>query len=297
MQPDLSVSDDSLAHADPALVLSNTLNLPVTTASIPLPASDFELPLHDPLIPIPLPPPPDDHRPLALISFGQNVPFLEERDQRLCSQIVNLSGRLLTADQLELLRHGLKFRCAPKYLPRLKLMAAIEGAFSDLSRTDHQQATWFRAEAARLLHHARPPKPNLSPDLLKAAKQLHHNADIVITSADKGGRIVILLSVHYAELCSVHLEDAVYIWVDAFGSGRFRVPMVDPRTHLDRELFNNSFTDPDLMDRLLKLQCSQLLNLLKKLVVSHDLDANDLRRLRPPQPYLGIILRFYALPK
>ncbi len=147
------------------------------------------------------------------------------------------------------------------------------------------------------LHHAHPPIPNLSTDLLKAAQQLRLNSELIITSADKGGHVVVLLAVHYAELCSVHLEDAAYIRVDAFGSGRFCIPMVDPHTHLDREIFNISFTTPDLTDRLLKLQCSQLLNLLKKLVISHDLDAKDLHRLCPHQPYLGIIPRFYTLPK
>ncbi len=118
-----------------------------------------------------------------------------------------------------------------------------------------------------------------------------------MTSADKGGRTVVLHSNQYAELCSVHLEDQAYTRVKSFGSGRSKVPIMDPRTGWDREVLNDSFIDPDISDRLLKMQCCKLSDLLKTLVSTRDLDLAALRSLSPSFPYSGIIPRFYALPK
>ncbi len=250
----------------------------------------------NPTVPIPLPAP-EDMVPLAVLAWGQNVPILEDRDERLCHQVVNLSGRPLTSHQLELLSLGLKFRSTPKAVPRLKTMAGIEGAYMDIARNDIDAAIWYRTEAARILNHSRMPKQNLSDDLRTAAKQLRLNSDIMVTSADKGGQTVVLLSEQYAEICSTHLEDDAYLCVDSFGTGRKKVAMVDPRTNRDRELLNSSFVFPDLTDRLLRLQCSQLVNLLKNLVATHDLHQSDLRQMSPQHPYSGVVPRFYGLPK
>ncbi len=89
-------------------------------------------------------------------------------------------------------------------------MAGVESAWLDLRRYDFELADTFRSEAARMLSHAKRPFVNLTPELLKAAKDLRCNEDIFVTSADKGGRTVILRADQYAEMCEVHLNDNAY---------------------------------------------------------------------------------------
>ncbi len=250
-------------------------------------------------IPLPAPPPADDGllAPPGELAWGENVPFIRERDPHLCKEIINLSGLPLTVHQTELLKLGLRFHATPKFVPQLKLMAGIEAAASDLRRQSPEQSDWFQTDAARLLHHAKRPIPNLSKDLQKASKELCSNSDLVITAADKGGRTVLLHANQYAELCGVHLEDQAYQLVESFGSGRFRVSLTDPRTSQNKEILNDNFLQPDVIDRLLKLQCNRLRDLLTNLAAQKEMPQTEVWRLSPLHPYLGTIPCFYGLPK
>ncbi len=126
---------------------------------------------------------------IVALRWGDNVPVIKHQDARLNAQVVNLSGFPITVDQCKLLSLGLGYRVSPGYVPRLKLMAGVEAAYLDLRRTNLDSADWFCSESARIVAKARKPLPNLSPELLKAAKQLCQNEDMCITSADKGGRL------------------------------------------------------------------------------------------------------------
>ncbi len=261
---------------------------------------DFSLPLIDPEAVIPLPEPLEFEQldvSLAPLAWGANVPIITERDPRLVPSIVNLSGLPLTTGQMELLAYGLNFQVSPKHVPRLKVMAGIEATVGDLRRSDPEQVDHFRIEAARILDHSKQPQSNLADNILQAAKDLCKNSNLVVTSADKGGRTVILKADHYAEACGSHLEDEAYERVQSFGTGCYKVHLTDPRTQLDTELLNQDFGKPDVTDRLLKLQCGRLANLLKKLHASHDLLPSVVHRLGPPHPYSGVVPKFHALPK
>ncbi len=72
---------------------------------------------------------------------------------------------------------------------------------------------------------------------------------------------------------------------------------MDPRTKRAVPVLNEDFECPDVSDRLLKLQCSRLSNLLSKLSSSKQLLPSDVCRFGPPHPYSGVIPRFYGLPK
>ncbi len=180
------------------------------------------------------------------------------------------------ANQTKLLELGLGYRVAPGDLPRLKLMAGIELAFLDLCRLDQDDAEWFQAEAARTLARAKKPTLNLSPELLKATKNLQQNTGICITSADKGGRTVIMCADQYSEVCEVHLNDNTYQPIESFGTRCNKVHLTDPRTHLGVPVLNEDFVMPDVSDRLLRLQCSCLSNLLSKLLVVNQLMPSDM---------------------
>ncbi len=218
---------------------------------------------------------------MASLVWGENVPTIHEQDPRLNNPIVNLSGLPLTSDQLEVLKFSLGFRITMTVLPQLKFMAGIESATADLRHQNYEQSEWFCSETARILAHAKLPACNLTPNLQRAAKQLRENTQLVITSADKGGRVVVLFAEHYAEMCGVHLEDQAYEKVESFGKGRYKVHSTDPRTNLPVQVLNENFTTPDLLDRLQRWQCSRLKNLLAKLMSTQDIQPSDYRRLSP----------------
>ncbi len=162
--------------------------------AIPLPDVPLEdslILVHDQIIPIPFPglPVVDIDSSLHALAWGQNIPTLSQNDARLHQPVVNLSGSLLTTNQLELLSLGLNYRVTPGKIPRLKIMSGIESAYVDLKRADPEGAEVFRTEAARILYRAKNPISNLSAGLKEAAKQLRRNENIVITSADKGGEL------------------------------------------------------------------------------------------------------------
>ncbi len=78
--------------------------------------------LPDPSRPIPLPDVPvvadvDVDRSLLAMRWGDNVPVLVRDDVRLKSQVVNLSGLVMTTHQKELLALGLGFRVTPRHVP------------------------------------------------------------------------------------------------------------------------------------------------------------------------------------
>ncbi len=295
----LCADNDSLPSLPQEEIAASTMNiLSQSSARMQYEEGD-EFQLADPSVPIPLPAPEasEDLIPLADLVWGMNVPVLEDRDERLCHHVVNLSGRRLTNDQQELLSFGLRFRFAPKRIPTLKVIAGIEGAAQDLGRQDLDQANWFKSEAARILHHSRSSYSNLPVNLRKASKQLRLDSSLVVTKSDKGGRTVVLLATHYGAMCGAHLDDEAYVCVDSFGSGRHKVSMVDPKTKLDRELLNGSFTVPDVTDRLLRLQCTRLDSLLRSLASTRDVSHTELRKLCPQHPYGGVVPRFYGLPK
>ncbi len=108
---------------------------------------------------------------------------------------------------------------------------------------------------------------------------------------------MLLRTDQYMEICELHLSDAAYELVESFGTGRHKVHLKDPRTKLIVDIYNQDFLLSDITDRLLKLQCSCLSNLLQKLFSSQQLLASDLQRFSPAQPYSGVVPHFYRLPK
>ena len=52
------------------------------------------------------------------------------------------------------------------------------------------EADEFRAEIARILKQARPPKPNISKEEWKAIKELRSDKECLVVTADKGVALV-----------------------------------------------------------------------------------------------------------
>ncbi len=81
----------------------------------------------------------------------------------------------------------------------------------------------FRSACATAIQKATKPAHNMPKNYCNALADLSRNEGITVTTADKGGKLVVLDSVQYGELCLKHLEDIAYEKVTSFGTGRSTV--------------------------------------------------------------------------
>ncbi|XP_063914171.1 uncharacterized protein LOC135130643 [Zophobas morio] len=95
----------------------------------------------------------------------------------------------LSESENTLLSKGLNFAIAPKTIPTKEIISAVEIFIRNLPR---KTADSIHFETAKILHLARPPKPNLSKEERTALTSLKTNTDLVILLAEKGNATVIL---------------------------------------------------------------------------------------------------------
>ncbi len=162
-----------------------------------------------------------------VIPFGDLIPVLKERDGRLSANVINLSSVKLSETVLTALDRSLKFRESPSVIPTVQLIASSEVVARNLSLSDPAKASSYRVACAQAIKNASKLKPKLSDPDQKILKQLSQNKDIVITQADKGGKLVVLDQNQYCEMCLMHLEDTACEIVDSFGSGKGKVVLKD----------------------------------------------------------------------
>ncbi len=222
---------------------------------------------------------------------GSMIPVLSRNDIRLNSDVVNLSTTRLTANQSRALNLTLKFCQIPKSVPYLHLIAAVESAARGLDRSDEAAGSQYHAACAEAIQTATVPDPNITKRDRDALAQLQRNNSIIVTSSDKGGKVVILDQNQYTEMVLEHLSDPAYEEIKTFGVGRGKVDLSET------PLFGESFKNLDACDCLLRQLSKQLTNILMDLSKNGELDVNERKRLAPGQPYSGALPKFYGLPK
>ena len=119
----------------------------------------------------------------------------------------NLSNRVLTEGEKDVLALGLNYTITPKQIPTLDIIAATEATASHL---DEETAQKLRLEVSSVLISARPPKKNLSGKLQKAIRDLRRDKDITILPADKGNATVVMDRSDYTTKMADLLEDPAY---------------------------------------------------------------------------------------
>ncbi len=235
--------------------------------------------------------------PLPVVNFVDPVPTIDPEDQRLQMEVINLSTTLLTNDQREVLQLGLRFRRMPRRIPLMQLVAGAELTARDLEKRNQIAANTFRISCSNTIQRAEIPRPNLIKRHRQALMQLRNNQAIVILTADKGGKIVILNAIAYTTLCIEHLSDQAYEQVSAFGVGTNKVELRDANGNKLVEFSDTDFETLDPSDKLLRLQCRRLTDLLTSLKNRDEISVEDRKRCLPGQPFSGSIPQFYVLPK
>ncbi len=125
----------------------------------------------------------------------------------------------------------------------------------------------------------------------KALKELSQNDSIIVTTADKGGKVVVMDSIQYAEIVLNHLEDPVYEEIQEFGNGTGYVDLTST------VLLNENLVEMDPLDKMLRLQCQELITILNSLKRRRQVSDRERKALSPKQPFSGIMPKFYGLPK
>ncbi len=229
----------------------------------------------------------------AQFPLGHFVPVLLQDDVRLTTEVLNFSTKALSIDQMRALNLSTKFRQTPRRIPYLQLVTASEHAARILEESDVVSAEEFRTSCANIIRQASIPKSNLSVSYRRILRDLGNDENLVVTTADKGGKVVVLDQIQYSEMCLLHLKDPAYELVSSFGSGRAKVTL----SNFPAGFSCGDYTKPDPADRLLRYQCTQLTGILNGLVRTRDLSAGERRLLIPGQPFSGTVPRFYGLPK
>ncbi len=225
------------------------------------------------------------------------IPWKTEDDPRVRTDVVNLSGALLSNDQIALLSLGLNFRASPAKVPYFQLVAGAEMVARDIAGRNYIHANAFHIACSNTIQRAAPPAPNLNSHQRRAIRELRNNHAISILLADKGGKTVVLDTNQYSTLCIDHLETDEYELVSTFGRGRGLVTLWNPKGDKVQEFVVDNFESLDGSDLLLKMQCQRLTDLLTRFWDTGEISAQDRRKVLPAQPFSGKILQFYGSPK
>ena len=119
----------------------------------------------------------------------------------------NLSNRVLTEEEKDVLALGLNYAITPKQIPMLDIIAATEATASHL---DEEKAQKLGLEVSSVLNSARPLKKNLSGKLQKAIRDLRRDKNITILPADKSNATVVMNRSDYTTKMADLLEDPAY---------------------------------------------------------------------------------------
>ena len=109
--------------------------------------------------------------------------------------VVNLSARLLTEDEISILKKGFKFAVAPQSIPVSNMLCAVEKGLEAIN--DQSIADMARAKITTVIKNAKPPEPNVTPQEMNALKTLRNEKEIVVLKADKGNTTVVMDRAEY----------------------------------------------------------------------------------------------------
>lgn len=121
--------------------------------------------------------------------------------------VKNLSNRVLSDAEEQVLALGLNYAIAPTSIPYGDIIASTEATAKNLNASD---ADRLRHNVSKALHKAKLPKMNLNREMLRAVKGLRRFEDIVILPADKGNATVVMDREEYVEKMNSMLDNTTY---------------------------------------------------------------------------------------
>ena len=140
-------------------------------------------------------------------SLMDSPPEQPEQTPHRLRVVKNLSSRILTNTEEQVLSLGLNYAITPARIPYNNIIAATEATAKQL---DHNQARELRQNVSQALKNAKLPERNLNGRMLKAIKDLQRSDNIVILPADKGNATVVMDRTQYVEKMENMLKDQTY---------------------------------------------------------------------------------------
>jgi hypothetical protein len=112
--------------------------------------------------------------------------------------LINMSNKILSNEEIEVLRLGPNFQISPKFADREKIIASIECAFFN-SNEDKINIECIRNEISNCLKNSKKLESNLTKNQIKALIKLKNDTNIYVTYADKGNKTIIMNKKDYIE--------------------------------------------------------------------------------------------------
>ncbi|CAF1234320.1 unnamed protein product [Rotaria sordida] len=121
------------------------------------------------------------------------------------TNVVNNSDVILTEDQLKVLSKGLKFALTPRSINIVDLITNTENSLNNVPNVTKQLAVSEISTFIKLWK--KPKNTNIDVKERKALKELKNMENIVITQADKGGKVVVMNKQDYIKKIEEILKD------------------------------------------------------------------------------------------
>ena len=154
--------------------------------------------------------------------------------------VINLSDRVLSLVELNLLQRGLNFAITPKKIHVDPLIVATEKACSYLGLKS-VKANELRNKVVNCLKNAKPPPSNISEEERKALQELEENEFIKTLPSDKGRATVILNSEDYHKKALDLLNDqTTYTKLKKDPTTKFKKQLVSILQQFEQDLLITS---------------------------------------------------------
>ena len=121
--------------------------------------------------------------------------------------VKNLSDTPLTEAQTRLLAHGPNFAIIPRNLPIEEYVTSIEHACQKLKEGGADE---LRVEIKNILKKTQPTRSNITKEEFQAIRELKHDDNRIILTADKGVALVVLNKEEYIEKAEHLLNQQTY---------------------------------------------------------------------------------------
>ena len=137
--------------------------------------------------------------------------------------VINLSKTNLTEGQISVLAKGPNFAIAPRHIPNLDYITAIEPVCHKLKEED---AGELRADINSLLRRTQVPKSNLTKQESVGLAQLKKDKDRVVLTADKGVSMVVMDKEDYIKNAESLLVQPAYRTIDRDPTSKIKSKLI-----------------------------------------------------------------------
>ncbi|KAK9402182.1 hypothetical protein NXF25_010538 [Crotalus adamanteus] len=119
----------------------------------------------------------------------------------------NISDRILTKTETNVLSKGFNFAVTPKHIPTETIICGVETSLTKINPDDTNR---IRLKITNILCISKPPKSNLPKEEQTALRNLKEDTSIIILPADKGNATVVMNTSDYQTKLTNLLQDSTY---------------------------------------------------------------------------------------